>query len=236
MKTDRIEEGKGEVSMRTVAAHEVGSVISSVFLTLWLIIPLQPPFKWMWGIPGVLALALIVNSHRVRGESLRQLGLSMDDFGRALKLLVLPTLIAIILFVSIGLMTETYQHRQDFSLTLILLPIWGLVQQLILQGFIYRRVRYLLVGDGESGNRSRVNLAIVLTALLFSLAHAPNPALMVLTLAGGLIWSWVYERAPNLPALALSHGLMSGLVITSLPPWILHSMSVGYKHFLYQKF
>jgi len=46
----------------------------------------------------------------------------------------------------------------------------------------------------------------------------------------------VYERAPNLFALGLSHGLMSDLAMSSLPPWLLHSMSVGYKHFIYQKF
>ncbi len=229
-------EDKAEISLRMVTALEVGSVLSSVFLTLWLIIPMQPPFRWMWGIPGALALALIVNSHRVRGESLRQLGLSLESFGRAMKLLVLPTVVALILFVTIGWMTGRYRDGSNFRATLILLPIWGLVQQLILQGFIYRRLRYLLTGSEEPVDARRINAAIVLTALLFSLAHAPNPALMIFTLLGGLIWSWVYERAPSLPALALSHGLMSGLVITSLPPWILHSMSVGYKHFLYQKF
>lgn len=220
--------------MRLVTALEVASVIGSVFLTLWLIIPMQPPYRWMWAVPGVLALWLIVNSHRVRGESLRQLGLGTENFGRAVKLLALPTLAALILFVGTGWLSGTYRDRPGFRYALLLLPIWGLVQQLILQGIIYRRVRYLAAGsEGDSGH---INLAIILTALLFSLAHAPNPALMLLTFLGGLIWSWVYERAPNLPALALSHGLMSGLVLTSLPPWVLHSMSVGYKHFLYQKF
>ncbi len=59
---------------------------------------------------------------------------------------------------------------------------------------------------------------------------------MILTFAGGLIWSWVYERAPNLFAIALSHAVISLMLMTALPPWLLPSMSVGYKHFLYQKF
>lgn len=59
---------------------------------------------------------------------------------------------------------------------------------------------------------------------------------MTLTFVGGLIWSSVYERAPNLFAIALSHAAISLMLMTSLPPWLLPSMSVGYKHFLYQKF
>lgn len=223
---------KTEISLRFVTALEVGSVVGSVFLTLWLIIPIGPPFRWMWAIPGLLALGLIIYSHRVRGESPRQLGLSTENFGRAMKLLALPTLAATLILAGIGWSSGMYGG--GFRFGLLLLPLWGLVQQMILQGFLYRRLRYLTTGDESSPGR--VNLAVLLTALVFSLAHAPNPALMTLTFLGGLIWSWVYERAPNLPALALSHGLMSALVITSLPPWMLHSMSVGYKHFLYQKF
>ena len=61
--------------------------------------------------------------------------------------------------------------------------------------------------------------AIFAAAAIFGLAHAPNLSLMILTFAGGLIWSWVYERAPNLPAIAISHAAVSLCVMTSLPPW-----------------
>jgi len=225
-------------SMRMVTALEIISVVLSVVITVWAIIPMQPPYRWMWAIPGLLAIVLIVNSQIVRGETLRDLGLSMRYFTKAVKLLILPTIMAAVLFVSIGLMTKSYQQYSSFRPAMILLPVWGLFQQYILQAFIYRRVRYLVAGGmvPEADGSLRVNLAVLATAAIFSLAHAPNPALMGFTFLGGLVWSWIYERAPNLPALALSHGFMSVLVMTALPHWVMDSMSIGYKHFLYQKF
>jgi membrane protease YdiL (CAAX protease family) len=107
-------------------------------------------------------------------------------------------------------------------LKLVTLPLWGLVQQYVLQGFIYRRVREV-AGRGLP--------AVVVTASLFGIVHLPNLTLSVLALAGGLVWTWVYERAPNLFALGISHGLMSLLVITNLPVWMLPSLAVGYKYF-----
>jgi len=66
--------------------------------------------------------------------------------------------------------------------------------------------------------------------------HLPNLTLALLVLIAAIVWAWVYERAPNLWALGLSHGLLSLVLMHSLPLRFLHSMSVGYKHFLYQKF
>jgi membrane protease YdiL (CAAX protease family) len=51
------------------------------------------------------------------------------------------------------------------------------------------------------------------------------------TFIGGFIWAYVYQRAPNLPALALSHALMSMLLACSLPPSVINSLRVGIKYF-----
>jgi membrane protease YdiL (CAAX protease family) len=54
---------------------------------------------------------------------------------------------------------------------------------------------------------------------------------MVATFAGGLIWAYIYQRAPNLFALALSHALMSMLLACSLPAQTINSLRVGIKYF-----
>ena len=69
------------VSLRAVAGLEVASVVASVFITVWVIIPLQLQQRWLTAIPGLLALALIVNSHRVRGERFGDIGFSRRHFG-----------------------------------------------------------------------------------------------------------------------------------------------------------
>lgn len=226
------------VSLRAVAALEVASVMASVFLTVWVIIPLQPPQAWLAAVPGLLALTLIINSHRVRGERLAEVGVSPRYFGRALRLVALPTLVGCALFAAIGYASGSLHRTSHFWTTLLVLPVWGLMQQYVLQGFIYRRIRFALMGDTPSPDefRRRERLAMLATAAIFALVHAPNLTLMALTFAGAAIWTWVYERAPNLLALGLSHAALSLMLMTSLPPWLLQSMSVGYKHFLYQKF
>ena len=117
-------------------------------------------------------------------------------------------------------------------------PVWALIQQYASQAFIYRRVRFMLLDDSlaPEERKRRSGMAILLNAALFSSAHAPNPSLMILTFIGGVMWTWVYERAPNLPAIALSHAAVSLTLMTSLTPWLLPSMRVGYKYFFYQRF
>ncbi len=227
-----------QISLRAVTGLEIASVIVSVLIAVWAILPLQPDRRWLIYVPGLLALALIVNSHRVRGDSLRDLGFTTRHFLRAIKLLLLPTLLAVAVFVAIGYFSNSFHRTTNFWATLCFMPIWGTFQQYILQGFIYRRVRFLLVDETAPTDKQkgRINLAIIASSAIFAFVHLPNPTLTILTLVGGLVWSWIYERAPNLFALGLSHGLMSLMLMSSLPPWLLESMSVGYKHFLYQKF
>ena len=121
---------------------------------------------------------------------------------------------------------ETLHLPERFWARLSLLPLWALLQQYVMLGFIYRRLRQLL----------RDYQTILITAGLFALVHAPNISLMILTFLGGLIWSFVYERAPNLFAPALSHMLLSATVLVTLPESILPSMTVGYHYLLFHNF
>lgn len=217
------------LSLRFVTGLEIVSVVSSVLLTAWVLTPLQLNQRWLEGLPGICALLLILHSHRLHGETLAQLGFTTKHFARAVKLLLGPMLLVAVLLVGIGFWANSLQFGQRFWLSLLLLPFWGLTQQYILQGFIYRRLR-LVVGAEKKA------LTIFLAALLFALVHAPNAPLMLLTLIGGLVWTWVYARAPNLLALGLSHALMSAIAMSSLPAWFLQSMSIGYKYLIYQRF
>jgi len=227
-----------QLSLRAVAGLEVASVLASVFITTWVIIPLQPQQRWLVAVPALLAFALIIHSHRVRRESPREIGFTRRHFGRALGWVAPPTLLACAAFAAIGYFADSFHLTSHFWANILFLPVWGLIQQYVLQGFIYRRMRFVVVDETTPATeqRRRANWAILATAAVFALAHAPNLMLMLLTLLGALLWSWVYERAPNLWALGLSHAAISLMLMTSLPSWLLPSLSVGYKHFLYQKF
>ncbi len=51
------------------------------------------------------------------------------------------------------------------------------------------------------------------------------------TLLGGILWAAVYQRSPNLYALALSHSIMTTVLSSTIYSAVLHGMRVGYNYF-----
>src|SRR5947209_3652949 len=215
--------GSGIVaSERVLAAWEIASVTVSVLIAEWIVLTFAGS-KLFLTVPIALAFALMFLSHIARRESAREIGWRFDNFGQAARLLALPMIVIAIVLIFTGVLLKSIRlEREQILGWLAWLPIWGLAQQYALQGFINRRAQ-ILYGRGWR--------SLLLVALIFTLLHLPNPWLSVATFAGGLLWAYVYQRAPNLPALALSHALMSMILALSLPADTLNSLRVGIKYF-----
>ncbi len=212
-----------------IIGWEIVSVVSSVLVAEWAVLALDEWHKLALIVPVGLAGALIVASQRMRGETQRELGLSRANFGRSLILLALPMLAGALLLMFVGRFwygASLVWGRPRAGWMLLGWPVWGfvwgLVQQYALQGFINRRLQ-MLWGAGW-----RTTLVV---AALFALLHLPNPSLTAATFIGGLIWAAVYQRAPNLWALALSHAVMTWVLVSTLPSAALGGLRVGYKYF-----
>ncbi len=216
------------ISDRALAGWELISVVSSIVIGEWMFTTVAGLTKLIIAIPVVLALAVMILSHRARRESLRDLGFRFDNFLHALRLLAIPMVVAGLLCFIIGWrLGATINFLRWHSNRLLIIQLvlgfgWGLVQQYALQGFINRRA-ILVVGSGWR--------TILIVAAIFACLHLPNPALTVITLLGGVVWAAVYQRAPNLFALAISHSVMTWVVVSTLPPSILHHLRVGLSYF-----
>ena len=212
---------------RALAAWEIAAASTSALAAEWVVGTLAGRGRLLLLIPVTTAVVFMLISHRVRGESARAVGWRLDNFLDAARLLLPPMLAVSALLVGLGWYSGTLDFgRWEGGQSIMGVPglslVWGPLQQYALQGFINRRAQVAL-GRGAP--------SVLLVALLFALFHLPNPWLTFATFAGGLLWAWVYQRAPNILAVGLSHSLMTWVMISSVPPGVLHNLRVGYKYF-----
>ncbi len=207
---------------RRLALWEILSVVTSCLLVEWVVISFAGRSKLIAAIPVLLAVGFMLFSHRERGEPIKDVGFRTDNFLAACRLLLLPTALIVLLAVTVGWFSSRSIFAGAWRDRFLLLPLWALFQQYVLNGFINRRAQ-LALGKGTK--------SIVLVAFIFSVLHFPNPLLAILTFVGGLIWAAAYQRQPNLFALGLSHVVASITLALTVSPKLLDSLRVGFKYF-----
>lgn len=114
--------------------------------------------------------------------------------------------------------------RLSLHLKVLLYPIWALMQQFLVQSFFFLRLERML----RSSRR-----AVLVTALLFSSAHIPNPVLVPVTLIGGLLLSEHFCRYRTIYLLAVAQVLVALSLPISVPATEMRDMRVGIGYVCY---
>ncbi len=184
-------------------------------------------YIWLWkeAFPGhrAVVLALYVGigleTHWRRRESARAIGFRLDNLGAftrlAVRWLALPVVAAAAAGLALG--GGAFPAPAQWPLNVGWSVAWGTAQEYGLACVFYRRLRDLL----------RAPQATLAAAAVFSLLHLPNPFMVGLTLALGLVACALYERHPNVLGLGLVHGATSFLLANSLPGWLTFDWMVG---------
>jgi len=98
------------------------------------------------------------------------------------------------------------------------------VQQFLLQSIFLARLLRLL---------PNANSAVLLSALIFSVAHLPNPILTPVTLILGVAACLVFLHYRNLFAVALAHAILGISIAITVPGPVDHNMRVGLSYLAY---
>jgi hypothetical protein len=103
--------------------------------------------------------------------------------------------------------------------------VFAFVQQFILQDYFLLRLRDLT---------SKTWLAVAIAAVLFSLAHLPNPLLTFATLVWGFVACLLFLRCRDLYALGFAHAVLGLSIAFTVPNSIHHRMRVGLAYLTYR--
>lgn len=176
-----------------------------VLLDIWV---LHSRTWWGDALPGIFALVSLL-LHR------EPLGLGMREFIEALIAwrFVFAGCAAVVIagcFLTAHPLYLLYRGGAYF--------LWCVLQQMLLQSMIYRRIRIVL---GASWSAS------LLSGMLFAAAHIPNPVLVPATFFWGTMATRLFERRPTILAIALLQTLLSSLLIWLTPPGLHHQFRVG---------
>jgi hypothetical protein len=102
--------------------------------------------------------------------------------------------------------------------------VWTFVQQFLMQCFFLSRLLRLLPGPKS---------AALATAILFALAHLPNPILAPVTLLWGCAACLLFLRYRNLYSLAMAHAILGISIAIAVPGPVDHNMRVGLGYLTY---
>jgi membrane protease YdiL (CAAX protease family) len=187
------------------------AILAVVLLYTWVIDPIAP--RWVAAVPTLVVLGLSAWRALRTGEW----GVRRSAFLPALLRAAAATGAGALALYLAGSFLGTWHDRHDgWSRLAVLIP-WGLGQQFTLQTVFLREAQAAL--SKSSG--------IWLASLLFAALHLPNPFLTAATGLGALAWCWIYDRHPNLLPLALSHAVVTIVILYAFDETVTGGLRVG---------
>lgn len=204
-------------------AWDIGELLIGYCLILAVIWTPRPLQHWLY----FIALGWFIVSIFLSFEGWKAMGCCVAGFWRSSWVVGIAVIIAAVAtFFASSL--HTLHHPAgpvQWVRTFGGYAIFALTQQLLLQGYFLARLLRILPNP---------NLAAILSAAVFALAHLPNPILTPLTLIWGLTACLVFIRSRNVYPLAIAHAIFGICVAITIPASVLHNMRVGLGYINYR--
>ena len=177
----------------------------------------------------ILSSCLFVISLLIRGDSLKELGIRLDNFYRSGRECAMISVLSIIVVTSVSVFyfdRFNMDHLIHYFVKFFKDPLWAnlhRISQRIGQQFLLQSVfliRFLLIFQRKS-------IALASTTVLFSLAHSPNMKLMILSFLFGSICCLLSLRNRNIFTIGLMHAVFTMVLSPFLIPGQVDHMEIG---------
>jgi membrane protease YdiL (CAAX protease family) len=205
--------------MRHRCLLEILIVYTVIEAALWT----RGDIQFFW----IVLAAICVGIMTVRGgRSAARLGLSKP--GRGSARILVASVLAAMATIAAGWAAgtlHTFHGRHSPVVGFIVYAAFAFAQEFVLQSFFFVR----LEGIFPTGRT-----AVIAAAVLFCLAHFPNPALLVATFIGGLVFCEAFRRYRNLYPIWAAHLLLGLCVAAAVPDALTHQMKVGLAYLTYR--
>ena len=179
------------------------------------------------------ALLLVVANHRYQRDTLKKLGLRMDNFAMAAAWYGGATLLLGVLIGALGWLAGSWRLERWGHLVTYF--VWAAAQQYLLQNFLRLRSENLLAGPGAASSSVRGSLGpALLAAALFALYHLPNYPLVALTFLAGLFWCLLFALVPNLLWAWMSQAVLATVFMLFFKYSLVNQLQVGLPDYRYQ--
>jgi len=187
------------------------AILATVVTYTWLLAPVTP--RWTAGVAGTVVIVLAATrAWRARDWGLASAGLLPSLWRSAIFTAAAGGVLALA-----GWQRHTWHARPITAAEISILLLWGLGQQFALQTTLLRETQ--AVTSPASG--------VLIAAALFGAMHLPNPFLTGVTFVAALAWCRIYDRHPNVLPLALSHALLTIVLLAALDDTTTGRLRVG---------
>lgn len=180
------------------------------------------PAKDDWGLrEAVVALLILgwflgaLGRDRDRWD---RLGLFGGPFREAMARLAMPTAWMVVIPLAAAPALGGSLSPKNTLVSVLTYPLYAWIQLAIFLAYFLPRAEPFVPSP-----RGRVLAA----AVLFALAHWPNPAVVPGCFVAMLVWADTYQALPSLPAVAVSMGLAATVFTQVLPGTVTGGMRVG---------
>jgi membrane protease YdiL (CAAX protease family) len=198
---------------------ELAVAYGLIIATIWTPNPAQRILYW-------LAFLFIVATSWVRHEGWNALGLSIRGFFLSLWIVGAAVFLSVAAVVVAAHIRTLHPLHGPSALGVHVWGylVWALMQQFILQSYFLIRLMRLIPEKIP---------AVIVAAVIFSLAHLPNPVLTPVTLVWGLISCMLFLRYRSIYSLGIAHGILGLCVAITVPNHLQHHMRVGLGYLRY---